>query len=78
MQTDFSAVPHGTLPAGTVTEHGTIEGSTLTAYIMTSGCWIPFQVVHGRRPPSERLVRLLGEALPVRRKPEPPAACSAV
>lgn len=37
------------LAAGTVTEHGTVAESTLTAYRMTDGSFVPFTVVHGRK-----------------------------
>lgn len=55
---DFSAVQAGLLPAGTVTEHGTIVSSTLTAYEMTDGSFVAFQRVHGRPAPVMPLVVL--------------------
>lgn len=55
---EFSAVQPGLLPAGTVTEHGTIVSSTLTAYEMADGSFVPFRSVHGRPAPVMPLVVL--------------------
>lgn len=38
------------LAAGTVTAWGTVEGSTLTAYRMVGGWFVPFTTVHEHRP----------------------------
>lgn len=46
----------GLLPAGTVTEHGTIVRSTLTAYEVEGGAFVPFAKVHGTPPMAEPLV----------------------
>lgn len=43
------------LAAGTVTEWGTVERSTLTAYRMVGGRFVPFTAVH-ERTPAEPLV----------------------
>jgi hypothetical protein len=43
------------LAAGTVTDWGTVEGSTLTAYKMVGGRFVPFTTVH-ERTPAEPLV----------------------
>jgi hypothetical protein len=45
---EFSNITAGTLPAGTVTDHGVIARSTLTAYEMTDGRFVPFATIHGR------------------------------
>lgn len=52
----FSTIQPGLLPAGTVTEHGTIVCSTLTSYEMTDGSFVAFQKVHGRPQPVMPLV----------------------
>lgn len=52
----FPTVTPGTLAAGTVTEHGTIVRSTLTAYEMEGGEFVAFQRVHGRPAPVMPLV----------------------
>lgn len=52
----FSEVQAGLLPAGTVTEQGTIVGSTLTAYEMADGSFVAFQAVHGKPAPVMPLV----------------------
>lgn len=41
--------------SGTITEHGTIEAVSLTAYLI-DGTWVPFHLVHGKRPAVEPLV----------------------
>lgn len=41
--------------SGTITEHGTIEAVSLTAYLI-DGTWVPFHLVHGNRPAVEPLV----------------------
>lgn len=46
----------GLLRAGTVTEHGTIVRSTLTAYEVEGGAFVPFAKVHGKPPMAEPLV----------------------
>jgi len=46
--TQFTDATPGTLAAGTVTDHGTIVRSTLTAYEMTDGKFVAFGKVHGR------------------------------
>lgn len=38
------------LTAGTVTDWGTVECSTLTAYRMVGGRFVPFITVHERQP----------------------------
>jgi hypothetical protein len=38
------------LTAGTVTDWGTIECSTSTAYRMADGRFVPFTTVHERQP----------------------------
>lgn len=50
-------LPADTFPltAGTVTDWGTVEYSTLTAYRMTDGRFVPFGTVH-ERPVVEPLV----------------------
>jgi hypothetical protein len=55
---DFTAVQHGCLATGTVTPAGTIEATSLTAYRMTSGEWVPFHKVHGAYKPVMPLVSL--------------------
>lgn len=55
---DFAHIQPGLLPAGTVTEHGTIVRSTLTAYEMADGSFVAFQRVHGRPEPVMPLVVL--------------------
>jgi hypothetical protein len=55
---DFSAIVPGTLPAGTKTPQGVIERSSLTAYEMSDGTWVPFAKVHGPAPWAEPLVAL--------------------
>lgn len=55
---EFSAIQPGLLPAGTVTEHGTIVASTLTAYELADGSFVAFQQVHGKPAPATPLVRL--------------------
>lgn len=52
----FSTTTPGTLPAGTVTELGTIVCSTLTAYEMADGRFVSFVKVHGAPSPVEPLV----------------------
>jgi hypothetical protein len=54
----FADTPHGCLPAGTETAHGTIVRATITAYEMADGSFVPFAVVHGPYPPVEPLVVL--------------------
>jgi hypothetical protein len=54
----FATVQPGMLPAGTVTPLGTIDFTSLTAYRMTSGEWVPFARVHGRPAPVMPLVVL--------------------
>jgi hypothetical protein len=53
----FSEITPGTLPAGTVTEFGVIETSSLTAYLI-DGTWVPFFKVHGRPTAATPLVVL--------------------
>lgn len=52
---DFSTIPHGCLSEGTVTELGTIEQVSYTAYRI-SGEWVPFMRLHGPYRPVEGLV----------------------
>jgi uncharacterized protein YecA (UPF0149 family) len=61
MSKDFSTIQHGTLPTGTVTEHGTITQVSLTAYQMDESRWVPFMTVHGPYQPVERLVFLASD-----------------
>lgn len=51
----FSHVQHGTLSSGTVTELGTIEQVSLTAYLI-AGEWVPFTRIHGAYRPAVQLV----------------------
>lgn len=44
---DFSTVVPGTLAAGTVTDHGEIVSTTLTAYEMADGTFVPYSAIHG-------------------------------
>lgn len=53
----FTDITAGTLPTGTVTEFGTIEASSLTAYRI-DGTWVPFFKVHGRPAAATPLVTL--------------------
>lgn len=46
----------GCLTPGTVTDYGTIEDVTLTAYRMTDGSFVAFQKVHGKPAPVSPLV----------------------
>ncbi len=55
---ELSTTAHGQLPAGTVTDHGTIERRSITAYLMTNGRWVGFPTVHGPYKFVEPLVRL--------------------
>jgi hypothetical protein len=55
---DFSTIQHGLLPAGTVTPQGVIARSSMTAYQMEDGAWVPFAKVHGPRPWASPLVAL--------------------
>ena len=55
---DFSHVQPGLLPAGTVTAHGTIVRSTLTAYELADGSFVAFEKVHGKPAPATPLVVL--------------------
>lgn len=52
----------GCLPAGTVTEFGTILETSYTAYLVTSTTgiprWVSFDQVHGRPSPVTPLVTL--------------------
>jgi hypothetical protein len=54
--TDLAEVTPGTLPAGTVTELGTIVRSTLTAYEMADGSFVAFKKEHGTPKPATPLV----------------------
>lgn len=45
IETDIAAQP-GTLPVGTLTPHGHIQQTSLTAYLI-GGEWVPFRTVHG-------------------------------
>lgn len=56
MAPTYTEVQPGLLPAGTVTEHGTIVRSTLTAYEMIDGSFVAFQRVHGKPAMIEPLV----------------------
>ncbi len=38
------------LTRGTVTEFGTVETFSLTAYRMTDGSWVPFALIHQPEP----------------------------
>lgn len=47
---DFSAIQHGTLPTGTVTDEGEILDVSDTAYLVQDGGgerWVAFRVIHG-------------------------------
>ena len=46
------------LRSGTVTDLGTVEAVSLTAYLI-GGQWVPFQKVHGPKPPIEPMVVIL-------------------
>lgn len=54
----FSNIQHGLLPSGTVTEQGIIVCSTLTAYEMEDGTFVPFSAVHGPYEAAEPLLVL--------------------
>lgn len=54
----FSDIQPGLLPAGTVTDFGMIVTSTLTAYQMADGSFVPFRAVHGQPAPVMPLVSL--------------------
>lgn len=53
---EFSTVVPGTLPAGTNTAFGRIVRSSLTAYEVEGGQWVPFHKVHGPHKPASPLV----------------------
>lgn len=52
----IQSTPHGLLPAGTVTEHGTIVGRSFTAYELADGSYVSFVTVHGPHRPVAPLV----------------------
>lgn len=56
--TDFAEVQPGLLPTGTVTEHGTVVRSTLTAYEMADGSFVAFRRIHGEPQPATPLLVL--------------------
>lgn len=45
----------GMFPRGSVTELGTIERVSLTAYLI-DGTWVPYEKVHGKPAPATPLV----------------------
>ena len=57
MSANFFHIQHGCLPTGTVTNLGTIEAVSLTAYKI-DGRWVAFTKVHGERRAESPLVIL--------------------
>lgn len=56
MATTFESAVPGTLPTGAETAFGRIVRSSLTAYQVEGGEWVPFHKVHGPYRPASPLV----------------------